>query len=166
MTMQLSYLTAGMVIALPLAFSACATSDLSELVDACPSAQVAVPSDSIGHSDQEGRIRYVATIEKLVSNCQIEGDQITLDLAFDLKTERGPVFDGKPVKLTYYLATVGPQREIIDKKLLNVEFALGADQTDHTVREELTLELPASKDVTGSNYNLYLGFQPDERRRG
>lgn len=164
MKMQQSQLFAGMAVALSLALGGCATNGLNELVEACPSAQVAVPSDSIGHSDEEGSIRYVATIEKLVSNCQIDGDQVTLDLAFNLKAERGPAFNDEPIKLTYYLATVGPEREIIDKKLLNVELALEAEQTDNTIREKLTLELPASKDITGSNYNLYLGFQPDEKR--
>ena len=166
MRSRLSGQSAGMVLAMSLGLGACATTDLNELVEACPSAQVAFPSDSIGHSDEEGRIRYVATIEKLVSNCQIDGDQVTLDLAFDLKAERGPAFVDEPIKLTYYLATVGPEREIIDKKLLNVELALKGEQANLAVREELTLELPASKDVTGSNYNLYLGFQPDEKQEG
>ncbi len=153
----------GTVTATFLALGGCAVNGGDKLVDACPPTQIAVPSDSIGHSDEEGRIRFVVTMEKLSSSCRIDGDQIIVDLTFNVKAEKGPVFEDNLIELTYYIATVGPKREIVDKELLDFEVALDADQIERTIREELTLQLPASTDVTGSNYNLYLGFQPGKR---
>lgn len=128
---------------------------------ACPPTQIAVPSDRIGHSDDEGKIRYVATMEQLLSSCEVSDDHVVVNLVFNLKAERGPVFEDRPVTLTYYIATVDPNREIVDKKLLDIELALKPDQAESVVREALTLHLPISNDATGANYSLYLGFQPD-----
>ena len=151
---------AGGAVAAALTLAGCATGGI-DVETACPSSQIAVPSDRIGHSDDEGQLRYVATIEQLSSDCRIDDDQVAVDLAFNLKAERGPVFQDEPINLTYYVATIDPRREIIDKQLLSVLMKLGPDQTQSVVREELTLLLPLSDEATGSNYNLYLGFQPE-----
>jgi hypothetical protein len=150
-----------LLAAIALTLGACAGQGGSGTDVACPATQVAVPSDRIGHSDEEGRIRYVATIEDLVSRCRAEGDRIALDLAFNVRAERGPVFEDEPLTLTYYIATVDPGREIVDKELLAIELTLQPWQSENVIREELTLMLPIAEDATGGNYNLYVGFQPD-----
>ena len=151
----------GVAIAALMALGACTTKGAGEAEMACPSSQIAVPSDRFGHSDDEGRIRYVATIEQLVSDCRINEDYVAVDLAFNVKAERGPVFEDQPINLTYYIATIDPSRVIVDKQLLNVVMALEPEQAESVVREELTLHLPLPDEATGSNYNLYLGFQPE-----
>ncbi len=161
MSILTSKLRAGAVITAVLALGACTSKPVADLGAACPPTQLAVPSDSIGHSDEEGSIRYVATLEKLVSSCSVNGDHVAVDLAFDVKAERGPAFQEQPISLTYYIATVDPKREIVDKKLLAVALELQPEQAAYSVREELTLHLPISSDASGANYSLYLGFQPD-----
>lgn len=161
MSCEISWWRAGAVAVSLTALGACATNGAGEIAAACPTTQIAVPSDRIGHSDEEGRIRYVATIEQLISDCRINDDHMAVDLAFNLKTERGPVFLEEPINLTYYVATVDPKREIVDKQLLSVLMELQPEQAESVVREELTLHLPLPNDATGANYNLYLGFQPD-----
>ena len=151
----------GSALALLFLLGACVGGDTPDLEIACPSAQIAVPSDQIGHSDSEGRIRYVAKIEQLVSDCTVDDDKIAVDLTFNVRAERGPVFEGRPISLTYFIATVDPNREIIDKQLLDVLFELALEQAESVSREELTLHLPLPKDYAGANYNLYLGFQPE-----
>ncbi len=161
---QVDRLRAACWMSAALLMGGCAGDGDEALVEACPLAQIAVPSDSIGHSDDQGRIHYVATIQALTSGCQIDDGQVTVDLAFDVKLERGPVFDGQLVLLTYYIATVDPERAIVDKELLDVEFAIAEGQPERVIRETVTLQLPVSTDATGGNYNLYLGFQPEQRR--
>jgi len=95
-----------------------------------------------------------------VSSCRIDENHVAVNLTFDVKAERGPAFEDRPVSLTYYIATVDPNREIIDKKILRVELELKPAEVQSVLREELTLHLPISTDATGANYNLYLGFQP------
>ena len=162
MNIQIQGWPAGVAVVAMTALASCTTDGTGEVETACPSSQIAVPSDQIGHSDGEGRIRYVATIEQLVSDCRIDEDHVAVDLAFNVKTERGPVFVDEPINLTYYIATIDPSREIIDKQLLDVSMQLGPEQAESIVRQELTLRLPLPSDVTGANYNLYLGFQPEE----
>ncbi len=154
---------AGTVVVSMMVLGGCATTPGSDVATACPTTKIAVPSDRIGHSDDQGRIRYVVTMERLITSCQIVDGHVDVDLAFDLKAERGPVFDDRPMKLDYYVATVDPRREIVDKQVLGVELTLAPAQTESVVREELTLRLPISDDASGANYNLYLGFQPERR---
>lgn len=153
----------GTVSLLSLTLGACSATTPGDLETACPPTQIAVPSDRVGHSDESGRLRYVATIEQLTSSCRTDDEFVEVDIAFDLKAERGPVFQERPVDLSYYIATVDPKREIVDKQILNVSLALAADQTEHSIRESLTLRLPVSSDATGANYSLYIGFQPDQQ---
>ena len=67
------------------------------------------------------------------------------------------------MKLVYFLATVDPTREIVDKQLLDVTFAFEPDRTVSALHEEVTLRLPASTEASGANYSLYLGFQPERQ---
>ncbi|MEM7042040.1 MAG: hypothetical protein AAF543_04435 [Pseudomonadota bacterium] len=143
--------------------SACANQAGETARDACPPAQIAVPADRIGNNNADGELRFVAIMEQLVSDCRIEDDEVEVDIAFTLSVERGPAFNDQPVELVYFLATVDPKREIIDKQILDVELKLEPDQPLSALREEVTLRLPVSTEASGANYSLYLGFQPDGR---
>jgi len=128
---------------------------------ACPPAQIAVPSDRIGHRNDEGDVSFIATMEQLTSNCRQDEGDIEVDIAFTMQAERGAGLGDQPVKLNYFLATVDPKREIIDKQILEVQLDFGSEQPVSALRESVTLRLPASTEATGANYSLYLGFQPD-----
>lgn len=146
--------------------SACAsqTEDLAR--NACPPAQIAVPSDQIGHNNEAGELRFVAIMEQLTSSCRRDEDDVEVDITFVMRAERGPAFEDQPVRLTYFLATVDPKRAIVDKQILDVQLDFEPDQPGSTLREHVTLRLPASTEATGANYNLYLGFQPDQQPKG
>jgi len=141
--------------------SACAHQAGDQALSACPPAQIAVPSDRIGNNNQKGDLRFVAIMEQLSSSCRQDEKDVEIDIAFTMRAERGPAFEGKPVRLTYFLATVDPEREIIDKQILGLQLDFQPDQTSSALRERVTLRLPASTEATGANYSLYLGFQPD-----
>lgn len=143
--------------------SACANQAADVVLDACPPAQIAVPSDRIGHNNEEGELRFVAIMEQLDSSCRRDDDDVEVDITFVMRAERGPAFEGQPVRLTYFLATVDPKREIVDKQILDVQLDFEPDQPESALRERVTLRLPASTEATGANYNLYLGFQPDQQ---
>lgn len=131
------------------------------MLTACPPAQIAVPADRIGHNNEEGELRFVARMDELVSSCRQEEEDVEIDIAFTMSAERGPAFEGEPVRLTYFLATVDPNRQIVDKQILDMQLDFASDQPVSALRESITLRLPASTEASGANYNLYLGFQPD-----
>ncbi len=141
--------------------SACAgqTDDLA--LNACPPAQIAVPSDRIGYNNADGELRFVGILEQLTSSCRRDEDDVEVDITFIMRAERGPAFEDKPVRLNYFLATVDPKREIVDKQVLGLQLDFEPDQAESALRESVTLRLPASTEASGANYSLYLGFQPD-----
>ncbi len=145
------------------ALAGCASIGADDVETACPPAQIAVPSDQIGHRDADGRLSFVARMDQLASDCRIDEDQIEVDIALTLSAERGPGLKSDEVRLVYFLATVDPTREIVDKQLLDVTFAFEPDRTVNALREEITLRLPASTEASGANYSLYLGFQPERQ---
>ncbi len=146
-----------------LALSACANQAADQAAIACPPTQIAVPSDLIGHNNQKGELSFVATIEQLTSSCRQDEGDVEVDIAFVVRAERGPALGDKPVALNYYLATVDPSREIIDKQILDVNLAFKPEQAVSALREQVTLRFPASTEATGANYSLYIGFQPDQQ---
>ena len=148
-------------LALAIGLGACANQAADTARNACPPAQIAVPADRIGNNNANDQLRFVAVMEQLVSDCRIDDDRLEVDLAFNVKVERGPAFQGESVALVYFLATVDPKREIIDKQFLEVQLDVGPDQPVSTIREEVKLRLPVSTEASGANYSLYLGFQPD-----
>lgn len=151
------------VLILP-ALAACTTTAEPSLETACPPAQIAVPSDQIGHRDVNGRLSFVARMDQLASSCRRENDEIELDIAFNMNVERGPGLKTDSLRLVYFLATVDPNRKIVDKHLLDVTLAFEPEAETTGLREEVTLRLPASTEASGANYSLYLGFQPDRQR--
>ena len=151
------------VIVLTSLLAACAK-DASDLArNACPQAQIAVPSDRIGLNNGEGELQFVAIMEQLTSSCSPEEDDVEVEITFTMRAERGPAFEDQPVKLTYFLATVDPKREIVDKQILDVQLDFEPDQPESALRESVTLRLPVSTEASGANYSLYLGFQPDRQ---
>ena len=154
---------AGKVVLAASLLAACAGQVGDQASTACPPAQIAVPSDRIGHTDEDGELRFVATMAELVSSCRQDEDDVEVDIAFTMSVERGPAFEEKPVRLTYFLATVDPEREIVDKQILDVQLDFEPDQPASALREAVTLRLPASTEASGANYSLYIGFQPDRQ---
>ncbi|MGI9421272.1 MAG: hypothetical protein ACR2RA_25880 [Geminicoccaceae bacterium] len=152
---------AASVIVFATLLGACANWAGDPAITACPPAQIAAPADRIGFNDGDGELRFVATMDALASDCRQDDDDIEVDMAFTMSAERGPGLEEGPVRLTYFLATVDPKREIVDKQLLDVELDFEPDQPVSTVREAVTIRLPASTDASGANYSLYLGFQLD-----
>jgi len=137
-----------------------------EVEIACPSAQIAVPSDQIGHRRDDGALSFVARMDQLTSSCRQGEETVEVDIAFTMNAERGPALKNDDLRLVYYLATVNPNREIIDKQFLDLQLSFEPDQSKSALRETVTLRLPTAIDAGGANYNLYLGFQPDRQPAG
>lgn len=151
------------VIALGGLLAACASSTDEQAVAACPPVQIAVPSDRIGHRTQADELTFIATMQQLTSSCRQNEGFIDVDVSFVVTAEHGPALSEGPLSLNYFLATVDPNRQIIDKQTLDLEIDIDLDRQASALRETVTLRLPASIEASGANYNLYLGFQPDQQ---
>lgn len=112
-----------------------------------------------GSDRSPAALRYLAVLTHLRSACRYGDQGVDVDLAVDLIAQSGPAATGEPAELTYFVATIGPERQILSKQLFDSEvvFAKGEDLAG--VAEQLTLRLPAVTPEQASTYGLYLGFQ-------
>ena len=149
-----------------LALAACGTS-APEAPPACPTALVLqgaerTASYSPGAERRPDALRHLAVMTNLASGCRFGTDGVDLDLAFDLIAERGPASSAGAVDLRYFVATIGPERQILSKQLFTSEIPFAGNEDRAGVNEQLTLRLPAVTPEQGSAYAIYLGFQLDE----
>lgn len=155
----------GFAVTTVLLVGACASQPTERAELACPPVQIAVPADRLGHNNDKGELRFVAVMDELISNCRQDEENLEVEITFTMSAERGPAFDEDSVDLTYFLATVDPNRDIVDKQILDVQLDLGDNKAISSLSETVTLRLPASTEASGANYSLYLGFQPDQQPR-
>jgi hypothetical protein len=154
---------------LGLLFAGCG-SGAPELPGPCPSAallqgaesaSIYVPGSEQGPDDLELAI----ALNDLLSACQPTEDGMDVALAFNIFAQTGPAHRPDPIRLSYFLATVGPEGRIVDKQLLDTEVTVPAGQDAVGLREALTLRLPGVGEDEASRYRVYVGLQLDETVR-
>jgi hypothetical protein len=148
---------------LALLLAACASSKPAE-PPACPAALILDGAQrTISYRPDSDRspsaLRYMAALTNLRSNCSYNDKGVDVDLAVDLIAQRGPAAANDSVPLTYFVATMGPNRKILSKQLLDSKIAFTKGQKVAGVSEQLTLRLPSVTPEHASDYSLLLGFQ-------
>jgi hypothetical protein len=121
-----------------------------------------------GPSSRPGDLRHLAVLTDLVSLCRYEGGGADVALRFDLVAEQGPAYGGGPLRLTYFVASLGPDRQVLSKPLFEVEIAFPEGQQRAGSTEEMTVHMPGVTEASGSRYSIFVGFQLDDaemRRR-
>ena len=131
---------------------------------ACPAALLLDGADRTtsyrpGEDRSPKALRYLAVLTHLKSTCRYQEQGVDVDLALDLIAQRGPAGGGDPVQLTYFIATIGPDRQILSKQMFNSEIVFAKGEDLAGVAEQLTLRLPPLKPEQAAAYGLYLGFQ-------
>jgi hypothetical protein len=149
-------------------FAGC-SSDPPEPPGPCPSAVLLQGAESTsiyapGSEQGPDDLELVIALNDLVSACRPTEGGMDVGLAFNVFAQRGPAFQPEPIRLSYFLATVGPDRQIVDKQLLDVELDMPADQESTGMRETITLRLPGVGEDAAS-YRVYVGLQLDEVAR-
>jgi hypothetical protein len=153
-----------------LALGACGSSNPEPPPPPCPTALLLDGAERTAayRADAEPRpeeLRYLAVLTELSSTCRYYADGtregVDVDLTFNLIAERGPALAGVE-ELTYFVATVGPARQIRSEHVLrgDLAFAKGEQRTGWT--EELTLRLPSIRPAQAADYTLYVGFKLDD----
>jgi len=159
-----------------LALGACGSADPAAPPPPCPTALLLdgaqrTSAYNAGVEPRPSELRYMAALTDLGSTCRYYDDGtregVDVDLTFNLVAERGPALAGVE-ELTYFVATVGPGRQIRSEHVLvgDLSFAEGEQRTGWT--EELTLRLPSITPAQAADYTLYIGFKLDDaelRRR-
>ena len=110
-------------------------------------------------------IRYLAVLRDLTSTCHYYNGQdssgVDVDLSFKVIAERGPAFSGGD-ELTYFIATMGPDRRILAKEMLRGDLTFAEAEERAGWSEAITLRLPSVAPGAAGSYTLYVGFQLDD----
>ncbi len=150
-----------------LLLAACASSTPPPAAPVCPAALLLQGAERTasyrpGSDRNPQALRYLAVLSHLQSTCRYDDKGVDVDVALDLIAQHGPAATGDPVQLTYFVATMGPDRQILSKQVFDSEIVFVKDEDLAGVAEQLTLRLPSVTPEQAAGYNLLLGFQLDE----
>lgn len=153
-----------------LALMACSSSDPDLPPPPCPAALLLDGAERTaayraGAEARPADLRYLAVLTDLSSSCRYYDDGtrsgVDVDLTFNLIAERGPALSGVE-ELTYFVATVGPARQIRSEQVLKGDLAFGQGEQRTGWTEELTLRMPSITPAQAADYRLYIGFKLDD----
>ena len=161
-----------MALAGALGVAACASSDPDAPPPACPAAlfldgaeRTSAYRAGAGAEPSPDQLRYIAVLADLTSSCnyfESGGNKgVDVDLTFNLIAERGPALSGVE-ELTYFVATVGPGRQVRSEHVLNGDLAFAEGEERAGWTESLTLRLPAVTPAVAKDYMLFIGFKLDD----
>jgi hypothetical protein len=150
-----------------LLLAACASSAPPPPPPACPAALLLEGAERTasyrpGSDRSPSALRYLAVLSHLQSACHYDDKGVDVDVGLNLIAQHGPAATGDPVELTYFVATMGPDRQVLSKQLFDSEIVFAKDEDLAGVAEQLTLRLPSVTPEEASGYNLLLGFQLDD----
>ena len=104
-------------------------------------------------------LRYVAAINDLETLCRHGADGLRMELRFPVVVEAGPAFEGGPIELALFVATVGPEGTVLGKEALDVTLSPARGGGPVGEVQNLTLALPASSEAQARASRLFVGFQ-------
>lgn len=147
--------------------SACGSSNPQPAAPACPTVLLLKGAERTadyrpGPDTRPADLRYLAVLTDLVSVCRYEAGGVDVALRFNLIAEQGPAYEGGPLRLTYFVASLGPDQRVLSKPLLDadVEFPEGQQRAGST--QEMTVHMPGVTPAAGPQYSVFLGFQLDD----
>ena len=156
-----------------LALGACGSSDPEAPPPPCPTVLLLDGAERTsayraGAEPRPDELRYIAALTDLASTCRYADQGVEIDLTFNLTAERGPAFSNAPEEVSYFIATLAPDGQILTKDLYPAELDFEEGYAGAIWSEELTLLIRSVTPAQGADYTLYVGFQLDDaelRRR-
>ena len=130
----------------------------------CPDVRVLAEGESWADDALE------AEISGFESRCDWDDDEdpaagMTLALAVIIDAERAGAGPAAAAELPWFVAVVGPDRAVAEKRVFAAEFAFESpDAPAAAAREEVELRFPAGAARPPWEYDVVVGFQLDRAR--
>jgi hypothetical protein len=154
---------------LPLGLVGCASDKDPKPTRLCP--QVAIVRELERVTTADGAIEGKAGVIGGAGMLAVEGgcaygDEGGVDVTFTvkLKAERGPRMAGDKIGFPFFVALVGPDNAVVQKKLMTAAFSFGSGERFATRDEPLHIYVPVGKNDTAEFYRVLLGFQLTEEQ--
>jgi hypothetical protein len=127
----------------------------------CPPVHALIGADRVSsYRSAEQRVedlRYFAAINQVRSQCRADGDELEVDIAFEIVAERGPALESGPLELSYFVATLDSAERLVAKQVFPAELTFRANGIAG-YRESLTLQLPGVDPRSPPARRLLIGF--------
>jgi hypothetical protein len=153
---------------LGLLLAACGTPSGTQVPPACPTTLFLNGAERTaaylpGPNPRPADLQHLAVLTDLASGCTYDDEGADVMLRFNVIAEQGPAHrDNGPVEITFFVATIGPEQQVLSKELFNATVAFPEGQQLGGTTQELTVRLPEVAPGAGEEYAVYLGFQLDD----
>jgi hypothetical protein len=149
--------------ALPLLIAGCSSwFEPEEKAPPCPRAALVDGADQVVRFAGEGRapadVAFDARIIGIGGECEITDEErrVVVDMQLRIEGARGPALQGEEAPLSYFVAVVGPQGEVLAREEFATEIPL--EKTRAIITEELEPEIPLPEGRRAASYTLFVGF--------
>ena len=130
-------------------------------VPGCPPVYALIGADRVSsYRTAEQRVedlRFVAAINGVRGGCRTDGDDLDVEITFDIAVERGPALEPGPLELAYFVAVLDSRQQVVAKDMFPTEFTFGPDGIAG-YRESLTLRLAGVDPRSPPSRRLLVGF--------
>lgn len=129
----------------------------------CPPAGTPAPLDSItlfapGGGRDLTEVRFSGRISSVQTVCDYDDKGVDVDLAVDIRVERGPADKSRQADLQYFVAVEDGPGNITAKQVFDVAVPFEGNSRRLARREELSLRIPAPTDGFKQT-RVLVGFQ-------
>ena len=131
----------------------------------CPVAAVMFDASrivEINGSETFSNVGFTGEVSKVDGFCRYTGDNpITMEVSIDFELGRGPSANGNARTYNYFVAVTRRNQAVIERQSFSfdVRFPSGAERTSHTEKLEGIVIPRASETVSGSNFEVLVGFE-------
>lgn len=109
-------------------------------------------------------ILFEAEIVNFVGDCDYDEGQAEIELAVQIRVERGPANKGRKVEFDYFVAIPKFRTQSEGKSIFNVVGEFEGSRTRMIYQDDLAMTIPVRVPADGAALEIVLGFQltPDE----
>jgi hypothetical protein len=152
----------SLAAALPLLLAGCSSWFESEDAPPCPRAALVDGADRVVRFAGEGRtpqdVAFEARILGVGGECEFTDEErrVTVDMALRIEGARGPALEGEEAPLSYFVAVVGPEGEVLAREEFATEIPL--EEKRAIIVEELEPEIPLPPGRRAASYTVFVGL--------
>ncbi|HVG82774.1 MAG TPA: hypothetical protein VNB28_10875 [Methylomirabilota bacterium] len=152
----------SLAAAVPLLLAGCSSWFESEDAPPCPRAALVDGADRVVRFAGEGRtpqdVAFEARILGVGGECEFTDEErrVTVDMALRIEGARGPALEGEEAPLSYFVAVVGPEGEVLAREEFATEIPL--EEKRAIIVEELEPEIPLPRGRRAASYTVFVGL--------
>jgi hypothetical protein len=152
----------SLAAALPLLLVGCSSWFEAEDAPPCPRAALVHGADRVVRFAGEGRtpqdVAFEARILGVGGECEFTDEErrVIVDMNLRIEGARGPALEGEEAPLSYFVAVVGPEGDVLAREEFATEIPL--EEKRAIIVEELEPEIPLSQGRRAASYTVFVGL--------